>query len=243
MKNQTAGKAWFDLPAPPESELPRLYREVEALRLHKQLDPKQFYRKEPGEGKGIKGLPKHFAVRLCLLFSFTVPSIVSASDRRRRRFVCADRHDHPVEFTLWRPERGQPAAHRAQTHARRRTRGRRRGAELREEEVQGAPDRARREGAGHARREAGVAETEVVVSTLDFWYIGAAMRSGTRLRRSAHLESPSYYIPCAGVHPSLNPHQAATQADYPSATHRDGKEDVLMRTGTVSLRYIAKTHE
>ncbi|RDX50271.1 Fcf2-domain-containing protein [Lentinus brumalis] len=62
MKNQTAGKAWFDLPAPPESELPRLYREVEALRLHKQLDPKQFYRKEPGEGKGIKGLPKHFAI-------------------------------------------------------------------------------------------------------------------------------------------------------------------------------------
>ena len=64
MKNTTAGPGWFDLPAPPESELPRLYREVEALRLHKQLDPKQFYRKEPGEGKGIKGLPKHFAVRL-----------------------------------------------------------------------------------------------------------------------------------------------------------------------------------
>ncbi|KAI0700021.1 Fcf2 pre-rRNA processing-domain-containing protein [Cerioporus squamosus] len=62
MKNQTAGKAWFDLPAPPESDLPRMYREVEALRLHKQLDPKQFYRKEPGEGKGIKGLPKHFAI-------------------------------------------------------------------------------------------------------------------------------------------------------------------------------------
>ena len=66
MKKQTAGKAWFDLPAPPESDLPRMYREVEALRLHKQLDPKQFYRKEPGEGKGIKGLPKHFAVCLSL---------------------------------------------------------------------------------------------------------------------------------------------------------------------------------
>ena len=63
MKNKTAGPAWFDLPAPAEADLPRLYREVEALRLHKQLDPKQFYRKEPGEGKGIKGLPKHFAVR------------------------------------------------------------------------------------------------------------------------------------------------------------------------------------
>ena len=69
MKNATAGPGWFDLPAPPESELPRLYRGVEALRLHKQLDPKQFYRKEPGEGKGIKGLPKHFAVRLSLFLS------------------------------------------------------------------------------------------------------------------------------------------------------------------------------
>ncbi|KAJ8453502.1 hypothetical protein ONZ51_g13559 [Trametes cubensis] len=62
MKNKTAGPGWFDLPAPAEADLPRLYREVEALRLHKQLDPKQFYRKEPGEGKGIKGLPKHFAI-------------------------------------------------------------------------------------------------------------------------------------------------------------------------------------
>ncbi|OSD07555.1 Fcf2-domain-containing protein [Trametes coccinea BRFM310] len=62
LKNKTAGPGWFDLPAPAEADLPRLYREVEALRLHKQLDPKQFYRKEPGEGKGIKGLPKHFAI-------------------------------------------------------------------------------------------------------------------------------------------------------------------------------------
>ena len=74
MKNTTAGPGWFDLPAPPESELPRLYREVEALRLHKQLDPKQFYRKEPGEGKGIKGLPKHFAVRLSLSLPSSPPS-------------------------------------------------------------------------------------------------------------------------------------------------------------------------
>jgi hypothetical protein len=46
-----------------EADLPRLYREVEALRLRNQLDPKRFYRKDPGEGKGIKGLPKHFVVR------------------------------------------------------------------------------------------------------------------------------------------------------------------------------------
>ncbi|KAJ3789172.1 Fcf2 pre-rRNA processing-domain-containing protein [Lentinula aff. detonsa] len=62
LKPKTAGPDWFDLPAPSESDLPRLYREVEALRLRNQLDPKRFYRKEEGEGKGIKGLPKHFAI-------------------------------------------------------------------------------------------------------------------------------------------------------------------------------------
>jgi hypothetical protein len=62
MKKKTAGPSWFDLPAPAESDLPRLHREVEALRLRNQLDPKRFYRKDEGEGKGIKGLPKYFAV-------------------------------------------------------------------------------------------------------------------------------------------------------------------------------------
>ena len=64
MKNKTTGPGWFDLPAPVEADLPRLHREVEALRLRNQLDPKRFYRKDDGEGKGIKGLPKHFAVRV-----------------------------------------------------------------------------------------------------------------------------------------------------------------------------------
>lgn len=36
---------------------------MEALRLRNQLDPKRFYRKDEGESKGIKGLPKYFAVR------------------------------------------------------------------------------------------------------------------------------------------------------------------------------------
>ncbi|KAK7048261.1 Fcf2 pre-rRNA processing-domain-containing protein, partial [Favolaschia claudopus] len=58
----TAGPSWFDLPAPAEADLPRLHREVEALRLRNHLDPKRFYRKDEGEGKGIKGLPKHFAI-------------------------------------------------------------------------------------------------------------------------------------------------------------------------------------
>lgn len=40
-----------------------MYREVEALRLRNQLDPKRFYKKDEGEGKGLKGLPKYFAVR------------------------------------------------------------------------------------------------------------------------------------------------------------------------------------
>jgi hypothetical protein len=63
LKEKTAGPSWFDLPAPAEAELPQLYREVEAMRLRNQLDPKRFYRRDEGEGKGIKGLPKHFAVR------------------------------------------------------------------------------------------------------------------------------------------------------------------------------------
>ncbi|KZT64947.1 Fcf2-domain-containing protein [Daedalea quercina L-15889] len=62
LKNKTAGPDWFDLPAPAEADLPRLYREYEALRLRNQLDPKRFYKKDEGEGKGIKGLPKHFAI-------------------------------------------------------------------------------------------------------------------------------------------------------------------------------------
>lgn len=62
LKNRTAGPSWYDLPAPAEADLPRLHREVEALRLRNQLDPKRFYRKDEGEGKGIKGLPKYFAV-------------------------------------------------------------------------------------------------------------------------------------------------------------------------------------
>lgn len=62
MRIQTAGPSWFDLPAPAEADLPRLHREVEALRLRNQLDPKRFYRKDDGDGKGIKGLPKHFAI-------------------------------------------------------------------------------------------------------------------------------------------------------------------------------------
>ena len=65
LKHVTSGPDWFDLPAPSEADLPRLYREVEALRLRNQLDSKRFYKKDEGEGKGIRGLPKFFAV--CLL--------------------------------------------------------------------------------------------------------------------------------------------------------------------------------
>ncbi|KIY67113.1 Fcf2-domain-containing protein [Cylindrobasidium torrendii FP15055 ss-10] len=61
-KKVTAGAGWFDMPAPAAADLPRLHREVEAMRLHNQLDPKRFYRKDEGEGKGIKGLPKFFQI-------------------------------------------------------------------------------------------------------------------------------------------------------------------------------------
>lgn len=59
LKNETAGPKWFDLPAPSAADLPRLAREVEAMRLRNALDPKRFYRKEETR-KGP--LPKHFAI-------------------------------------------------------------------------------------------------------------------------------------------------------------------------------------
>ncbi|KAF8650165.1 hypothetical protein AX16_005399 [Volvariella volvacea WC 439] len=82
LKNKTAGPNWFDLPAPSEADLPRLYREVEALRLRNQLDPKRFYRKDEGEGKGIKGLPKHFAIGT--IVSTTGPFGTRTSDNLSR---------------------------------------------------------------------------------------------------------------------------------------------------------------
>lgn len=64
MKNATAGADWFDLPAPRPHELPELYKQVEALRLRRAMDPKVHAKADPGEKKGIKGLPKFFAVRV-----------------------------------------------------------------------------------------------------------------------------------------------------------------------------------
>ncbi|KAL0960614.1 hypothetical protein HGRIS_005646 [Hohenbuehelia grisea] len=86
-KLQTAGPDWFDLPAPAEADLPRLYREVEALRLRNQLDPKRFYRKDEGEGKGIKGLPKYFAIGTILPSKtpFGTPSGDNLTRSQRKR--------------------------------------------------------------------------------------------------------------------------------------------------------------
>ncbi|KAG8931292.1 hypothetical protein FRC02_002966 [Tulasnella sp. 418] len=62
LRSATAGPGWFDLPAPAAADIPKLYREVEAMRMRNGMDPKRFYRRDPGEGKGIKGLPKYFAI-------------------------------------------------------------------------------------------------------------------------------------------------------------------------------------
>jgi hypothetical protein len=62
MKLQTAGPQWLDLPAPNDSDRPRLARELEALRLRNALDPKRFYRKDAEGSK--REVPKYFAVRL-----------------------------------------------------------------------------------------------------------------------------------------------------------------------------------
>ncbi|KAF9481195.1 Fcf2-domain-containing protein [Pholiota conissans] len=87
LRAKTAGKDWFDLPAPPEYELPRMYREVEALRLRNQLDPKRFYKKDEGEGKGIKGLPKYFAIGTILPTKtpFGTPSSDNLTRANRKR--------------------------------------------------------------------------------------------------------------------------------------------------------------
>lgn len=87
LKTKTAGKSWFDLPAPAEADLPRLYREVEAMRLRNQMDPKRFYKKDEGEGKGIKGLPKYFALGTILPdptpFASSNPANLPKSARKR----------------------------------------------------------------------------------------------------------------------------------------------------------------
>ncbi|KAH9161147.1 Fcf2-domain-containing protein [Lactarius sanguifluus] len=87
LKEKTTGPKWFDLPAPAEADLPRLYKEYEALRLRNQLDPKRFYRKDPGEGRGIRGLPKHFAIGTIVPTStpFGGPSVDSIPRSARKR--------------------------------------------------------------------------------------------------------------------------------------------------------------
>ncbi|CAE6463195.1 unnamed protein product [Rhizoctonia solani] len=60
MKLATAGPQWFDLPAPNDSDRPRLARELEALRLRNALDPKRFYRKDAEGSK--REMPKYFAI-------------------------------------------------------------------------------------------------------------------------------------------------------------------------------------
>ncbi|KAG8741582.1 hypothetical protein FRC10_002655 [Ceratobasidium sp. 414] len=60
MKLQTTGPQWFDLPAPSDSDRPRLARELEALRLRNALDPKRFYRKDAESSK--REMPKYFAI-------------------------------------------------------------------------------------------------------------------------------------------------------------------------------------
>jgi len=82
LKHVTSGPDWFNLPAPSEADLPRMYREVEALRLRNQLDSKRFYKKDEGEGKGIKGLPKFFAVGT--IIPSTTPFGTASSDNLTR---------------------------------------------------------------------------------------------------------------------------------------------------------------
>ncbi|EJC98872.1 Fcf2-domain-containing protein [Fomitiporia mediterranea MF3/22] len=87
LKKKNAAPGWSDLPTPDAADLPRLYREVEALRLRNALDPKRFYRKESGEGKGIKGLPERFAIGTIVTtktpFGTTSGENLARSERKR----------------------------------------------------------------------------------------------------------------------------------------------------------------
>ncbi|KAG9015520.1 hypothetical protein FRB94_000125 [Tulasnella sp. JGI-2019a] len=62
LRNATIGPQWFDLPAPRAADLPDMYKQVEAIRLRRAMDRKLFMRRDYGEKKGIKGLPKYFAI-------------------------------------------------------------------------------------------------------------------------------------------------------------------------------------
>jgi hypothetical protein len=88
-----------------------LYREVEALRLRNQLDPKRFYRKDEGEGKGIKGLPKYFAVSLADL------------NIARQLIVLLDWYRHADNDAVWDCQRRQSDESSSEANARRRIDG------------------------------------------------------------------------------------------------------------------------
>jgi hypothetical protein len=76
---------------------------VEALRLRNQLDPKRFYRKDEGEGRGIKGLPKYFAVRFAPKKKGR-PFDHSRSIPFQKKI---DWHDFAYKYTLWNTYVGQ----------------------------------------------------------------------------------------------------------------------------------------
>jgi len=131
-----------------------LYREVEALRLRNQLDPKRFYKKDEREGKGIKGLPKYFAVR----FSF----IVLQSD------VCGSKHADPDWYylanhdTIRHCQLRQPHSRKPQEDTCGRVGGRCGGETIREEKVRGPTISPWRKGTEYVARKAGSAEIQVV---------------------------------------------------------------------------------
>ncbi len=99
MKKDTAGADWFDLPAPRPHELLELYKQVEALRLRRAMDPKVHVKGDAGEKKGIKGLPKYFAVRTLPFFVMFATVLIVQSRLSYRTPIDrqSHRHTHPVQ--------------------------------------------------------------------------------------------------------------------------------------------------
>lgn len=60
LKKKQAKPGYFELPTPDATDLARIRREAEAIRLRNSLDPKKFYRKEAVIN--VKNMPKQIAV-------------------------------------------------------------------------------------------------------------------------------------------------------------------------------------
>ncbi|KAG8842750.1 hypothetical protein FRC20_004269 [Serendipita sp. 405] len=80
LRAKQAKRGYFELPTPDATELAKIHREAEAIRLRNSLDPKRFYRKEAGIS--LKNLPKQIA--LGTILPTTTPFGTASTDNLTR---------------------------------------------------------------------------------------------------------------------------------------------------------------